>query len=142
MVNDIIKGITSTLYRRFGDNYSIYAFRDVCQNLKEPAFFVALLNSEHVYQLGTRFYREYNFDVHYFPAKRGDGYEINHTMDEMFEILEYIQLLDDTVLRGWSMHGEIVDGVLHFFVTYRQYAYKKEELVDMASLTTEVGIDE
>ena len=142
MVNEIIDGITRTIYSAFGKNYKIYAHEDVKQCLREPAFFVALLDSSHISRLGTRFFRAYNFDVHYFPKKHGSGYELNHVMDEMFQILEYIQLLNNDVLRGWDMHAEIVDDVLHFFVTYRQYADIKKDLEDMESLSAEVGLHE
>lgn len=142
MVNDIIDGITRTLYSRFGGNYRIYAHEDLRQCLREPAFFVELLDISQISRLGTQFVRTYNFDVHYFPAKHGSGYELNHTMDEMWQVLEYVQLLNNDVLRGLDMHAEIIDGILHFFVTYKRYAYYKDELEDMESLSSEVGLDE
>ena len=47
---------------------------------------------------------------------------------DLFETLEYITLLNGDLVRGTNMHYEVIDGVLHFFVTYGLYVTKKDIL--------------
>jgi hypothetical protein len=63
--------------------------------------------------------------------------------ERLEDCLEYIihhdsqSDVDGGLIRGTEMHGEIVDGVLSFFVNYDFYVYKdKESLPYMETLSS------
>lgn len=114
MLNKIIDAISIKLNQVFGDTVEIYTDQ-VKQGFEEPCFFIALLNSSQEQIIGARYHRESLFDIHYFPA--GDNREINDVADMLLEEMEYLDVAGDLV-RGTGMHHEVVDGVLHFFVSY------------------------
>ena len=135
MVNDLIDGISVKLNQVFGDGVRIYS-ESVKQGLKEPCFFIAVLNPTQNPMIGTRYFREYPFDIHYFPSKDGGNQEIQDVASKLFDTLEYITLLDGDLVRGTEMHYEKVDDVLHFFVKYNMFVYKQVEKADpMGTLT-------
>lgn len=127
MVNDLIDGISVKLNQVFGDGVRIYS-ESVKQGLKEPCFFIAVLNPTQNPIIGARYFREHPFDIHYFPSKDGGNQEIQDVASDLFETLEYITLLNGDLVRGTNMHYEVIDGVLHFFVTYGLYVTKKDIL--------------
>ena len=43
MINNVIAGIAIALNQEFGDDYEIYT-EEIKQDLKEPCFFITLLN--------------------------------------------------------------------------------------------------
>ena len=53
MLNDLISGISIKLNAAFGDGYKIYT-NDVKQGLKEPCFFVAVLEPTRKQIIGRR----------------------------------------------------------------------------------------
>lgn len=130
MLNDIIDGISTNLNLAFGDEYEIYS-ENVEQGLTEPCFFIATLDSEFIQGLGTRQQRKYFFDIHYFPRNTEfKKQEMNSVLDDLMSYLEYITLLNGDMLRGTDINGEIVDDVLHFFITYKVNLDKVAEKTD------------
>ena len=123
MVNDLIDGISVKLNQVFGDGVRIYS-ESVKQGLKEPCFFITVLNPTQNPMIGARYFREHSFDIHYFPSKDGGNQEIQDVASKLFDALEYITLLDGDLVRGTEMHYEKVDGVLHFFVDYNFHVIK------------------
>lgn len=123
MVNNLIDGISVKLNEVFGNEIRIYS-EPIKQGLKEPCFFIAVLNPTQTPMIGNRYFREYPFDIHYFPSKDGGNQEIQDVASDLFEVLEYITLLNGDLIRGTNMQYEVVDGVLHFFVTYGLYVKK------------------
>ncbi|HOL87034.1 MAG TPA: hypothetical protein PLK32_06735 [Defluviitoga tunisiensis] len=123
MVNDLIDGISVKLNQVFGDGVRIFS-ESVKQGLKEPCFFIAVLNPTQNPMIGVRYFREHSFDIHYFPSKDGGNQEIQDVASKLFDALEYITLLDGDLVRGTEMHYEVVDGVLHFFVDYNFHVIK------------------
>lgn len=129
MVDEILDGISIKLNQVFGEDYEIYADTDVVQGLKEPCFFISVLQSVQTAQLGTRFFRKYPFVVQYFPENDGCNSELHRVGTELFTVLEYITLPDTWALRGTDMNYETVDGVLQFKVVYTVF-FRIEELKD------------
>lgn len=123
MVNNLIDGISVKLNEVFGNEIRIYS-ESVKQGLKEPCFFIAVLNPTQNPMIGARYFREHSFDIHYFPSKDGGNQEIQDVASKLFDALEYITLLDGDLVRGTEMHYEVVDGVLHFFVDYNFHVIK------------------
>ncbi|MDP4152886.1 MAG: hypothetical protein Q8865_05510 [Bacillota bacterium] len=117
MVNKIIDGISVKLNRTFGDGFRIYS-SPVEQGFNEPCFFIMPLTPSQSPLIGNRFLRQHPFDIHYFPADKNDYGDMNEKGGDMYAALEYITLLDGSAVRGTAMKYEIVDGVLHFFVSF------------------------
>lgn len=136
MVNNLIDGISVKLNQVLGDDYRIYS-ENVNQGLKEPCFFIAVLNPTQSQVMGLRYFKEHPFDIHYFPAsKDGGNQEIQEVASKLFDALEYITLLNGDLVRGTEMHYEKVNDVLHFFVKYNMFVHKQVEVADeMETLT-------
>lgn len=139
MVNNLIDGISIKLNQVFGDGKRIYS-EPVKQGLKEPCFFIVSLNPSQTQAMGLRYFRQHPFDIHYFPSKTGGNQEIQDVASDLFEALEYITLLNGDLVRGTNMHYEVIDGVLHFFVSYNMYVKKVVETDPMETLTTETSV--
>ena len=138
MVNELLNGISIKLNQVFGDGYEIYGDTDVVQGLKEPCFFIAILNPSQTKLIGQRYFREHPFDVQFFPTKSGDNVELQKVASELFLALEYITLLNGDLVHGTSMNYENVDGVLHFKVNYNMFLRKVEPKDNMG----DISIDE
>ena len=121
MVNEIIDGISLKLNQVFGDGYEIYGDTDIVQGLKEPCFFIALLNPSQTNVIGNRFFRQNPFNIQYFPKNAEDNIELHNVAIELFDSLEFITLPDGDMLHGTAMTYDIVDGVLNFRVNYNLY---------------------
>lgn len=104
---------------------------EIKQGLQEPSFFVKLLSSAQDREFGRRYSRSHSFDIHFF-GKTNE--EIHATAEQLYDCMEYITV-GAGVCRGRSMSHEIVDGVLHFFVTYAVHLQRiKPEVPSMQSL--------
>lgn len=138
MIGEIIKGVSVGLHAAFGEGYKTY-HNDVKQSLKEPCFFIVpLAPSMSPLQL-HRFLQTNPLDVQYFPRDGGDNAEMLAVAGELFGCLRLITLPDGGRLRGTEMSYEIVDGVLHFFVTYTCILHELCEDNRMELLQTDVS---
>lgn len=133
MTNEIIGGIAGALYESFGKGYEIYQ-NNVQQGLKEPCFFIGLLKLSVRPLLGRRRIRTVPFDICYFPKTAGDNREMQEAAEQMLEALEFIRLGDGGLLRGSKMSWEIVEDMLHFFVTYSLTENELPQQTPMESL--------
>ena len=140
MVNKIIDGISIKINELFGDDYYIYS-EEIEQGFKEPCFFISILNPSSTQKLGTRSYREYNFDIHYFPRTSNEkNYDMYDTNEKLIDGLEYISV-DGGLIRGSKIHSEIIDNVLHFFIKYSLFVIKEDvEAEKMESLILKQNI--
>ena len=110
MENKIITGISQKLFKTFGLDYKIYT-ENVEQFLNPPCFYIELLQSS-MQQIVSRRYRLENlFDIHFFT---------NENEPKNISV-------DNDLVRGLGMHYEIVDDVLHFFVSYNLILIKTIE---------------
>lgn len=113
-INDVLIGISIKLDAAFGSDYTVYV-EDVQQEFKTPAFFIALLDPSMEQLRSERYKLTLPFDIHYFGS---GNMEAHSTLSKLMKDMEYITLVNTDILRGTSMNGQIVDGVLHFFVNY------------------------
>ncbi len=116
MINNITESISISLDAEFGEDYTIMREMNK-QDLQEPCFFIACINPSMKQFFGRRYFRQNQFIVQYFPKTECVNEECSSTAERLFSCLEYITV-SGNLLRGTSMHYEIVDGVLHFFVNY------------------------
>lgn len=124
MINKIIDGISISLNAEFGDDYKIYT-ESIEQGLKEPCFSVICVNPTNELYLGKRYFRQNRFCIQYFPKGEEKYTECMDVLERMYDCLEIINVGDDPQ-RGTSMHGEVVDHVLNFFVNYDMFVYRVE----------------
>jgi hypothetical protein len=74
----------------------------------------------------VRYFRQNQFCIHYFPASSNKRAECYSVLEKLTNALETIEV-DGDMIRGAKMHGEIVDEMLHFFVSYDMFVYKPKE---------------
>lgn len=141
MINDIITGISLKLNVHFGDGYRIYK-NDVKQGLKEPCFFIAVLAPSRTDQLGERWRMDMPLDVQYIPETEGNNTELYDVGCTLMDILSSITLPDGSSYRGRNIYCEIVDSVLHVFVTYTAWFRRLADEIMMNELDRDIGIRE
>ncbi len=129
MVTDILNGITACIGADFGKGYKIYT-ENIEQGLKEPCFFVKVLNPSQNELIGNRWIQTDPFDVHYYPSASNNNVECQNVASRLFYTLKRITLLNGDMLNSFNLHYEIVDNVLHFFVTYKPIIKYKEAAKD------------
>lgn len=140
MVKDILDGISIKLNQVFGSGYEIYGDTDVVQGLETPCFFIAVLQPSQQQMIGKRYFRQYPFDIQYFPSSEGDNTECLEVADDLLDALELIQLVNGDELRGTSMNYEIVDKVLHFRVNFNMFVLKEETLDNMETVEIDSNV--
>lgn len=137
MLNDIIAGISVKLHETFDSECKIYK-ENVPQGFKEPCFVISHIRTTSIPRLPNRYLRRNSFDIQYFPKegcnKKSELYEV---AEQLLLSLEYIFVLDN-LCRGTKMSPEIVDDVLHFFVSYDMFVKKDsgEPQIHMNELTS------
>ena len=122
----------------FGDGYKIYT-NDVKQGLKEPCFFVAVLEPTRKQMIGRRYRYDNPFCITYFPRHAGNNTEMLGVAEKLTEALELITVLDGDTVRGTGIRFEIVDGNLQFFVNYNHFMIKPTDPTFMGDLDVTVG---
>ena len=131
MINEIIDGISTAINSHFGDDYEIYT-ESVKQGSKEPCFFIVCINPTIEQFLGTRYFRQNQFCVHFFPSSHDERTECYSVMEKLMDVLEIIEVNGEKI-RGTKMNGELADDVLHFFVNYDMFIYKPKETEELMS---------
>lgn len=139
MLEEIIKAISIKLNTVFGDEYEIYS-DNILQGLREPCFFIALLQPERQPIMGSRDFQSNPFDLHYFPKNDSDNMEMIVVGEKMMDAMEYVTLLNGDMVRGTGRKYEIVDGVLHFFVNYNMHLIKPVEETSMEDVYVDAGV--
>lgn len=137
MIQETIEAIAVTLNSVFGDDYEIYQ-NNVKQGLKEPCFFIAVLKPDITPLVGQRFIERNPFDIQCFPKNQGDNVELFSVAEKLVSVLDFITLLNGDQLHGSNISYEIVDEVLHFFVSYQIPMIKQMEKTYMETLETDV----
>lgn len=132
MINKIIDAISMSINSEFGDGYEIYT-ESIEQGLEEPCFSIFCLNPTNRLYMNKRYFRTNQFCIQYFPSTDEPKAECNSVLEKLYECLELIDMNGDSI-RGTSMKGEIVNGVLNFFVNYNIFMHKVEEKTLMETL--------
>lgn len=132
MINKIIDGISISLNAEFCDDYKIYT-ESIEQGLKEPCFSIVCVNPTNELFRGKKYFRKNLFCIQYFPKGEDKRSECMDVLERMFDCLEVIKVGED-LQRGTSMHGEVVDQVLNFFVNYDMFVYKVESTDAMGTM--------
>lgn len=117
MINDIVNGISNALYEQYGQDKKIYT-ENIEQGFSEPCFFIAVLETKQTRYIGNRYKLTIPINVHYFPATKAKKREMQDVAQVLHFALQRITLANGDMLNGFSLHWEIVEDVLHFFVTY------------------------
>jgi len=132
MCNDIIDGISCALNEYFGEEYKIYA-ETVEQGLSSPCFFISHEDTQKKKMLGDRYIARYNFDIQYFPKE--SKAEMLDMAERLPECLDNIELSDGSSVRGKGMRYSIINGVLHFNVSFSVILAKMAEADIMDSIS-------
>lgn len=120
IAGDVFNGISCALHETFGDEYTIYT-ESIKQGFKEPCFHIIALQPTNEQAIDTYYLRDYPMNIMYFPKDENHAKtEMYNMAERLFLAVEYIKVLDN-LRRASKMRYEIVDGVLHFFVTYSMY---------------------
>ena len=135
IIDDIIHGISEKLKKIFPD-IPVY-YDEIEQKFKEPSFFIKVIRSDETQVLGSRYYREYDFDIAYF-TKKNDNLDMFKMIDKLHNILEYIMTPEGYLLRGVDRRTDEVDDVLHYILAFHIYIYKSDgkERIFMENLKT------
>lgn len=110
---------------------------EIKQGLGTRRFYVKLLGADQQTQIGSRYWREHLFDVHYFGP---DNANLHDVAERLYDVLELIPT-EGRAMRGIRMRHETVDGVLHFFLTVQfRVARQLESGPKMHTLIEEVDL--
>lgn len=138
MVNDIIDGLSVALYDAF-PSCKIYS-EQIEQGLEEPCFLISVVSSLEKPLLKDRVQRNILFDVLYFTEN--DNAEKQEVASELYQLFKFVPLLDGSLLRGCDLSHEVIDGVLHFHVTFKPILRAVPAEVDLMGdykLTERIG---
>ena len=134
----LVQAIINKLNEYF-PNYDVYC-DEISQGFQEPCFFVQQLPNRRNKEIQS-YQNTVDFDVQYFLDE--DETDINEKYESMiyklYQILEYISV-EDKKIHGTQMNTSIVDGVLHFYVTYTFYLQVIEEKEKMKSLDVKESV--
>ena len=135
-INNVLDGVILKLSQSF-PNATIYE-EEIKQGLVEPCFFVKLFPVAQNKEFGRRYKRYHTFDVHYFPLSDEDANVEKHDVAEkLYDALEWISI-GLSSHHGSKMTDEIIDGVLHFSVSYNFHVMRsKKDYPKMKTLTKE-----
>ena len=137
MINDILDGISKAIGDTFGDIYKIYGDEETEQGVERPCFFISLVTSSTKNEPSKRYLDLNTFEISFFPAAKKSRAEMHTVGDALKNILKVLTLLNGTKLRGVNVHVEVVDGALHFFVTYQAYTSTPNTEEPMEAFTWE-----
>lgn len=140
MLNEIVKGVSMQLTAVFSD-VRVYQ-DDVRQGLKAPCFFIGTLKAERQPLGGGRYLSRNPLDVQFIPKNSVENGEMCAAAEKLFSALEFITLPDGSLAHGSNMSCEIVDGVLHFFVSYSLTLRREQAQTPMEELAVDAGIRE
>lgn len=140
MLNEIMDGVTKRLDDIFPD-CQIYTDA-VSQGLLEPCFFVQLLEPSENPMIGNRAFRQTGVCIQFLPGDVDQpSRERNRVVEDLMNGMEYIQLTDGSLLRGTGRNCRTEEGVLHFFVNYNAYIYKRKQPKEpMGTIEIEKGL--
>lgn len=128
---DVTKQIVKAIRTEYPENlYDIYT-EPIEQGFTEPCFSIRLVNESSTQYPGGRTLLVPNFDVRYFPSSHRPNKECREIASNLWLLLRSL-----TGARGTGMTWEIVDNVLHFFVSYPHFVREISEQGAMDDIET------
>lgn len=126
MTQEIIKAVCAAIYSEFGEGYTIYT-EAVAQNAQVPCFFVICTQPKLNRWMCSEYYQEIPIVVQYLPQNT-ENYrsECEDVFERLSLNLDTISF-EDSCVHGTDTRGEIIDGVLNFYVDYDMMVYKNTE---------------
>jgi hypothetical protein len=110
---------------------------EIEQGIDESSFFVKLLNGGQARELNRRYKRVHDFDIHYFGSSNE---EMNTMAEKMYDILERVSVdVAGNTIAGKSMSHEVVDRVLHFFVSYEFHVLRERAVEPIMQVMEQEG---
>ena len=128
MIQKVIDGIITAIRTEYGSaHFKVYT-ELVEQGLKNPCFSVMCLNPSVEVTGKVRSRRYYPFVIDYFPKSDDEPVdECNTVYETLIECLGDITV-EDKIIHGSNVSGNVVDGVLHFQITYDLFLLKKDRV--------------
>lgn len=120
-INDVRYAVHAALDTAF-PNISISG-EEIKQGLNPPRFFVRLLEPAHTQELDRRHRRDLPFVVRYFSPTRANA-DMYDMAEQLTTALKWITVAGGQV-PGQRMSFQIVDEVLHFFVSYSMLVWER-----------------
>lgn len=116
---DVRSQVSEKLYARFSDRIPNIFTDTPVQGLVKPCFFIHSLETNQNREMRNRARRSYFLDIRAHPPDDIENKKSWCAMigDELFEILDEIKIAGMAV-KTQEMRFEVVEDVLHFFVTY------------------------
>lgn len=130
MIDNVLNSICISINKEFGNAYRIYTEK-VKQGLKEPCFFISIINPTHQHELGVRYLKRSLFSIQYIP--KNEKAECIEVGERLFKCLEILKT-NDGLYSGDGMNYKIVDNVLNFFVSYKTFARKSTKIESMQDI--------
>lgn len=127
-LNEILNAIVSRLSEIYPE-CAIYT-NSSKQEMKEPRFFVNLLEQSRKPMLGRRSFQQNQFCIQYFPAAEEGKTILYDVLSTLLDRMEYITLEDGSLLRGSNRSGREEDGILNFFVSYNLFVISEVEATE------------
>lgn len=121
--------IINSILRILKENYKNIprAVEKVEQGFKEPLFFIKSIKPSQEKKGDVRYNRVYEYDIRYFSNSNEDKISV---AENLFILLEYIKLEDESLLRAKELSYNIEDDeTLHFFAKYDVMLIKQKEKV-------------
>lgn len=141
MNKEVTIGISQVLDEWFG--YTVYK-DSVKQNMKTPCFLLERVQGGVKHELGRRYKSSHYYDIKYFTDTEEPAMEYLDVEERLYECLEWIPV-GNGCTKALEMKGSVIDGVLHFFVTYGFHVLKQtmpEEPMNYISIQTKLGGEE
>ena len=91
-----------------------------------PCFLIRCVNLSKGVHLGSVYKRTNQFVIQYIPSTSDAYEECISALEKLFECLKDIPL-DETIIHGTELQGEIVDGILNFKVNYDGFVLNVNE---------------
>lgn len=96
------------------------------QSIQGPAFFVLQINSSQTKGMNRRYIRSLSYNIHFFPdpgslTKKADCRSMG---ERLYTSLENIAV-NGRLIRARDMKYEVVEDVLHFFVSFDVHLMKE-----------------
>lgn len=142
MILDIIDKMSCALKRL--KNIDVY-LEAVEQGFEKPSFFIFPVHETEEILISDRAKRTVTFDVHYFTDEINEPKaDLLNVANKLYPVLKKLGKEDNEenyFLNGFNLHHEIVDGVLHFFVTYKYIVIYSDDVSDNMQVLERVKIN-